>query len=809
MYFNSTIKSFFLAAFLSLGGFFSTCSAQTIHGTITDAQTGKPLAGANIIQINTHNGVSSDKNGHFLLKLNGNKSPKIKISYVGYATQVINTAHRNEPLNIHLKPQTFMSNKIFVQAVRAGASAPMASETLKKAQIKTKNMGQALPYMLRNMTSVTTTSDAGAGIGYTGIHIRGVEPTRINVTINGIPVNDAESQNVFWVDMPGLASSVENIQVQRGVGTSTNGAAAFGASINIQTSKMRNQPFGEINAGVGSFNTRRVDVKLGSGLMDNGWQVQGRLSKINSDGYRDRAFSNLKSFYLSAAHHGKRGLLRIDVFSGKEKTYQAWFGITKQRLRTDRTYNPLGTQKPGKPYKNQTDNYQQDHYQLHYSYQFSDHWEANASLFFVYGRGYYENYKANQKLSDYGLKPISLADTTISRTDLINRLWLKNYFYGTVFSTRYHQKKWNLTLGGGYDQYRGQHYGRVVKTKISNFLGESKQYYRNDALKTDGNLYGKLNYYFTPELSGYLDLQVRHIYYRFLGKNQRTTQQGNQQVVNVTQSVPLTFFNPKFGLVYRLNKQQRVYASFSVGNKEPGRNEYINSTPQNRPSPETLYDWEAGYKAHYHRFAGGVNLYYMDYKDQLIPTGQINDVGAVILQNTPHSYRAGIELQAGVQILPELRWKGNTTFSRNRIKKYTQYINNRDTGGQSTKTYTHTAIAFSPDFIGNSTFDFHAHGFTATFTSKYVSRQYLDDTQAKSRSLDPYFVNNLHLGYDFGGLSIANDIKASLLINNIFNEMYETNGSTYGYISGGKAHYTGYYYPQAGRNYLGRITIDF
>ncbi|HYW34613.1 MAG TPA: TonB-dependent receptor, partial [Balneolaceae bacterium] len=577
MYFNSTIKSFFLAAFLSLGGFFSTCSAQTIHGTITDAQTGKPLAGANIIQINTHNGVSSDKNGHFLLKLNGNKSPKIKISYVGYATQVINTAHRNEPLNIHLKPQTFMSNKIFVQAVRAGASAPMASETLKKAQIKTKNMGQALPYMLRNMTSVTTTSDAGAGIGYTGIHIRGVEPTRINVTINGIPVNDAESQNVFWVDMPGLASSVENIQVQRGVGTSTNGAAAFGASINIQTSKMRNQPFGEINAGVGSFNTRRVDVKLGSGLMDNGWQVQGRLSKINSDGYRDRAFSNLKSFYLSAAHHGKRGLLRIDVFSGKEKTYQAWFGITKQRLRTDRTYNPLGTQKPGKPYKNQTDNYQQDHYQLHYSYQFSDHWEANASLFFVYGRGYYENYKANQKLSDYGLKPISLADTTISRTDLINRLWLKNYFYGTVFSTRYHQKKWNLTLGGGYDQYRGQHYGRVVKTKISNFLGESKQYYRNDALKTDGNLYGKLNYYFTPELSGYLDLQVRHIYYRFLGKNQRTTQQGNQQVVNVTQSVPLTFFNPKFGLVYRLNKQQRVYASFSVGNKEPGRNEYINS----------------------------------------------------------------------------------------------------------------------------------------------------------------------------------------------------------------------------------------
>ncbi len=813
MYSTSILKSFLLTALLSFAGFISICMAQkTIHGAVIDAQTGTPLAGANIIQLNTQNGVSSDKNGHFSLTLTKSKPPKIKISYIGYATQIINTANTKKALNIKLSPQAFQSNAIFVQALRAGKSAPIASQTLKRAEIKKKNMGQSFTRLLTNLPSVTTTSDAGAGIGYTHMHIRGVDPTRINVTINGIPVNDAESQSLFWVDIPGLASSVQNIQVQRGVGTSTNGAGAFGASVNVQTVKMRNKPFGEVNAGFGSFNTRRAIVKLGSGLLNNGWQVQGRLSKLYSDGYRDRAFSDLKSFYLSAAHHSKHGLLRVDVFSGKEKTYQAWSGITRQRLRTDRTYNPMGTERPGHPYKNETDNYQQDHYQLHYSYRFSDAWEANAALFVVYGRGYYQNYYADQKLKDFGLKPVVLHDTTITHSDLINQDWLKNYFYGGVFSTHYHQGKWDLTIGGAYDQYQGNHYKMVVKAKVSNFLGKATdKHYPNDALKTDGNLYGKLNYFFTDALSGYLDLQVRHIYYRFLGKDRQPAPDGGYQIVDVTQSVPLTFFNPKIGLVYRFAGHQRAYASFGVGNKEPSRDEYVESTPETRSNPETLYDWEAGYKARYHRYTGGINLYYMNYKDQLVPNGKLNDVGAVVLQNTPHSYRAGVELQAGVQILPQLRWQGNATFSRNKIKQYTQYIDKTDTDteGQVKRTYSNTAIAFSPDFIANSIFNFNTHGFSAALTSKYVSRQYLDNTQDKSRSIDPYFLNDLQIAYDFGSFSMAKKIKITLLINNILNEKYVNNGAAYSSFSGGKVHYTSYFYPQAGRNYLGRITIDF
>lgn len=811
---NSIIKSFLLTAILSLAGWGSICHAQqTVHGVVTDAQTGKTLPGANIIQLNTRNGTSSDEDGRFSLTLIKDEPQKIRVSYIGYATKTVQITNPDETLEIKLSPKVLMTNAIFVQGVRAGESAPIASRTITHKEIEKRNMGQSFPYLLSHLPSVTTTSDAGAGIGYTSMHIRGVDPSRINVTINGIPVNDAESQSLFWVDIPGLASSVQSIQVQRGVGTSTNGAGAFGASVNIQTVKLRDKAFGKINAGLGSFNTRRATIKLGSGLLGNGWQVQGRLSRIYSDGYRDRASSSLGSFFLSAAHHSDHGLLRVDVFSGKEKTYQAWSGITRKRLQTDRTYNPLGTSRPGHPYKNQTDNYQQDHYQLHYSHQFSNAWEANAALFFVYGRGYYQNYYADQKLSDFGLKPVTLPDTTIARSDLINQDWLKNYFYGGTFSVHYRRNAWDLTIGGAYDQYKGKHYKVVVKTKISNFLGESTdQNYRNDALKTDGNLYGKLNYFFTEALSGYLDLQVRHIYYRFLGKDKQPKPGGGYKTVDVTQSVPLTFFNPKVGLVYRFGGHQRVFASFGVGNKEPGRDEYVQSTPETRPNSETLYDWEAGYKAQYRRYSGRINLYYMDYNDQLVPTGEINDVGAVVLQNTPDSYRAGIELQAGAQILPQLRWQGNATFSRNKIKNYTQYVNilhNGEVTGQKAKTYKNTTIAFSPSFIGSSTFDFHTHGLAASFSSKYVSRQYLDNTQTKSRSIDPYFVNDLQLAYSFDGFSMAKKIKITLLINNIFDETYVNNGAAYGHASNGNLHYTSYFYPQAGRNYLGRLTIEF
>ncbi len=783
-----------------------TLQAQTINGVIRNAETDEALEGANILQVNTKNGTATQKDGSFTLTLLQNVSSKIRITYVGYQTKIIDTNSRNWPSVIYLQPKTIMSNAVFVEALRVEETTPMAYETVTSAEIEEKNLGQDLPYLLSTTPSVVVSSNAGAGIGYTGIRIRGVDPTRINVTINGIPVNDAESQAVFWVNMPDLASSIESIQIQRGVGTSTNGSAAFGASINIQTSEMRRNPYGEANIGFGSFNTRIYNVKLGSGLMENSWQVQGRLSKIYSEGYIDRAFSDLKSFYLAAAHHGDRSLLRVDIFSGKETTYQAWYGVPERKLDTHRTFNPAGMEQPGDPYEDQTDNYRQDHYQLHYSYRLSDNWDFNIALHYTYGRGYYEEYKANQLLTNYKIEPVVMVDTTIKRSDLIRQQWLNNHFYGTVFSTEYRTSNWSLTVGGGYSRYLGDHYGTVIWARHAGGSEMNHRYYFNNALKTDGNIYAKFSYFFDNGLSAYLDLQVRHIIYNFLGKDRKTSPTGGQVIVNVEQKDILTFFNPKGGFVYQTGPH-RFFASLAIAHREPTRLGYINSLQP--PQPEVLYDWEAGYQGAFNKFFIGVNLYYMDYKHQLVPTGELNDVGYVILQNVPDSYRAGIELQGGVQIFPWLQWAGNATFSRNKIDKYTQYISKLNAGTQHARTYTNTTIALSPSFIGSSVFSFNRGAFSASFITKYVSRQYLDNTQTLSRSIAPYLINDLRLSYNFDGIEFVQNIEIMLQINNIFNERYSSGGYTFGYIIGGVEQHFEYYYPQAGRNFLAQISIKF
>lgn len=798
-----------LCIFLAIAS--TSLFAQTISGTITDAQSGDPLPAANIIQTGTSNGVSTGEDGSFSLDLLENGAQKVTVTFVGYKTQTMNIPEKRQGLNIKMVPKTIMSNEVFVSALRVDEASPMAYENISREEIKDQNLGQDMPYMISSTPSVTTTSDAGAGVGYTGLRIRGVDQGRINVTVNGIPVNDAESHSVFWVNMPDLASSVENIQVQRGVGTSTNGAAAFGATMNIQTSQMEPEPYGEINTAVGSFDTRKFNVMLGSGLMENGWQFEGRLSKIDSEGYIDRASSDLKSFYLSGAKHGERSLLRADVFSGQEKTYQAWYGVSESRLENgDRTYNPAGMEKPGNPYANQTDNYQQDHYQLHYSYQIADNWNANTSLHYTYGRGYYEEYKADQSLAEYDFNPIQLSDTTISQSDLVRQLWLDNHFYGTVFSTEYKQvDQWSLTLGGGYNEYDGDHFGEVVWAEFAGSTDVENRYYENNAFKTDFNTYLKGRYNITESLSVFADAQIRHITYEFLGKDRQQAPGGGQQVVNVQQTDQLTFFNPKGGLTYRLKDNQRVYASLSVGNKEPTRDEYVNSTPENRPMHETLFDWEAGYKGSFDRFSVEANLYYMDYENQLILTGEINDVGAYIRQNVPNSYRAGVELQAGIELLPSLEWRGNATFSRNKIEEYTYYLDNYDTGNQEATTYSDTDIAFSPSFIGNSKLRFKSDGFSAELITKYVSKQYLDNTQTESRSLDPYLVNDLRIGYDWNPSRVLKGLEATLQVNNIFDEMYESNGYTYGYVAGGDRQFFNYYYPQSGRNIMLQLSLTF
>ncbi|HLR24721.1 MAG TPA: TonB-dependent receptor, partial [Fodinibius sp.] len=553
------------------------------------------------------------------------------------------------------------------------------------------------------------------------------------------------------------------------------------------------------------------NVKLGSGLMENGWQFQGRLSKIETDGYIDRAFSDLKSFYLSAARHGEHSLLRADVFSGKQQNYHAWNGVSESKLESgDRTYNSAGTEKPGEPYEDQTDNYQQDHYQLHYWYDFTDYWNANISLHYTYGRGYYEEYKADQLLSEYEMNPIQLPDTTIARSDLVRRPWLDNHFYGVVFSTKYNKAdRWGLTLGGGYNEYIGDHFGTVIWAEYAGNTEVKKRYYENDAFKTDFNSYLKVSYKLTDQLSAFADAQVRYISYEFQGKDKRPKPGGGQKVVDVQQTDRLTFFNPKLGLTYNFREYHRAFASLSVGNKEPTRDEYVESTPESRPSHETLYDWEAGYEASFNNFFIGANLYYMDYKNQLILTGEINDVGAYVRKNVPDSYRAGLELQGGVQLLPGLEWSGNATLSRNKIKNYTYYLDNYDSGEQKTIQYDNPDIAFSPNFIGTSIFEYSYQTFSAQLTTKYVSRQYLDNTQTESRSLDPYLVNDLRLGYSWNRAPLVKQVKATLLINNIFSEKYISNGYTYGYISGGEQQHFNYYFPQAPRNFLLQLSFTF
>ena len=808
--FSKLLKSTIFLCFIFFTG--TSLYAQTITGTVTDAQSGEPLSGANIVQVGTSNGISADTDGSFTLELLNDEAQKISVSFVGYKTKTLEVSGSEESYDISLVSQTIMSNEVFVRALRVDEASPMAYENISREEIKRQNLGQDMPYMISSTPSVTTTSDAGTGIGYTGLRIRGVDQGRINVTVNGIPINDAESHSVFWVNMPDLASSVENIQIQRGVGTSTQGAAAFGATMNIQTSQMRPDAYGEVNTAVGSFNTRKANVILGSGLMENGWQFEGRLSKIESDGYIDRAFSDLKSFYLSGAKHGENSLLRVDVFSGAEQTYQAWYGVSESRLENgNRTYNPAGMEKPNSPYGNQTDNYQQDHYQVHYSYQLNENWNANASLHYTYGRGYYEEYKADQALTEYNFTPIQLPDTTISQSDLVRQLWLDNHFYGGVFSTQYNNKddRWSLTIGGGYNEYDGDHFGEVVWAEFAGDTDVENQYYDNNAFKTDFNTYVKAQYNITDELSAFADAQIRHITYEFLGKDRQPTPGGGQQVINVQQTDQLTFFNPKGGLTYNFQDNQRVYASMSVGNKEPTRDEYVNSTPENRPMHETLYDWEAGYKGNFDRFFVEANLYYMDYKNQLILTGEINDVGAYIRQNVPDSYRAGIELQGGVQLFENLEWSGNATISRNKIEEYTSYLDNYDTGGQEATTYSDTDIAFSPSFIANSKLRFNYNGFSAALNTKYVSKQYLDNTQTESRTLDSYLINDLQFGYDWSTTPLLSSLEATMKVNNMFDEMYESNGYTYGYISGGERQFFNYYYPQAGRNIMLQLSFNF
>lgn len=689
---------------------------------------------------------------------------------------------------------TLMLENIEITSIRASDKAPFTKTNLDKSQIEKANLGQDLPFVLNQTPSVVVNSDAGNGVGYTGIHIRGTDASRINVTLNGIPYNDAESQGSFFVDLPDVSSSVNSIQIQRGVGTSTNGAGAFGATINLSTNEVNKEKYLELNNSYGSFNTWKNTLKVGSGLLANHFLIDARVSRITSDGYIDRATSNLKSLYFSAAYINEKSSLRFNIISGKEKTYQAWNGVPQSYLDSDRTYNSSGTEKPGTPYANETDNYIQTHYQLFFNHKVNSLFSYNIAAFLSRGKGYYENYQADESFADYALPDVINGTDTITSTDLVKRLWLDNYFYGSIFSFQYQKNKTHFTFGGGYTQYDGKHYD--VVTWAQKGFPTNYQYFNAPAKKKDFNLYAKLMQSLGAGFTGFLDLQGHFINYKIDGFKDRP---------DIRIKKDYSFFNPKAGISFNKNNYQ-AYLSFAVATKEPNRDDFEAGVNQ-IPKPETLYDAEFGIEKKNEIFNYGATFYYMNYRNQLVNTGKINDVGAYTRTNAPHSYRAGVELQASAIINKWMNILGNISFSRNKIKNFTEYIDDYDNGNQKQNHYQNTDISFSPDVVGAASINFIAvKNGEINLQSKYVGRQFLDNTSHISRSLDPYFVENVKFSYSIFK-KVFKEVDFIFQVNNAFNNLYEPNGYTYNYISDGQLDVENYYFPMAGINFMAAINI--
>ena len=728
---------------------------------------------------------------------------------------------------------TLALEQVEVLATRAQSNTPVAYTNLSKKQIEAVNHGLDMPFLLSTTPGVLVTSDAGAGVGYTSIRVRGTDATRINVTSNDIPMNDAESHSIFWVNTPDLASSLADIQVQRGVGTSTNGAGAFGASINMRTQRFSPVPFAELSGSFGSFNTHKETFKVGSGLLGNHWAFEARVSNIGSDGYRDRATSSLQSFYGQAGYFSNNASVRFIAFGGKEDTYHAWDGISRDMLETDRTYNPNGEiKRDGKVvgfYKDQKDIYKQYNYQLLWEQRITPQWTWNLGLHYTDGYGYYQEYKNARTLREYGLEYFELLTfdeqqdafvaTRVEKSSLVRKKILDSGFGGGVFSLRYGGDRLHATVGGGFNRYVNDHYGNVIWVEnYSGPLDPNHEYYRNRAEKNDFNIYAKGNYTIWRDLSAFVDLQYRHIGYTIKGVNDKwdwTASPEHMQTLDVDEK--FDFFNPKAGLNWQINANHRTYASFGVAHKEPTRNNYTDGPLIAHPKAERLLDWELGYSYSSPRWSAGVNLYYMKYKDQLVLNGKLNEIGELMAENVPDSYRMGIELTAGVKITDWLRWDINGALSRNRIRDYVGYVSDCDAEWNDLWTQTainkgSTTIAFSPSFIGNSIISFNYRGFAASFISQYVSRQYLDNFQNKEDSLDPYFVSNLEASYTFK-LPHIKAITAGVSIYNLFGARYENNGYSQTAAVYDGDNYTlvssPMFYPMAGTNLLVHLTFKF
>jgi iron complex outermembrane receptor protein len=671
-------------------------------------------------------------------------------------------------------------DEVLVSAVRATSKAPVSFSNLTNKDFQYRNLGQDVPILMNFMPSVVTTSDAGNGVGYTGIRVRGSDATRVNVTINGIPYNDSESNGTYFVNISDFASSVESLQLQRGVGTSTNGAGSFGASLNMLTDSYSKKTSGEISNSVGSFKTIKNTVKFSTGLMNDHFEIAGRLSQINSNGYIDRASSNLKSYFLQGTYVGKTTLIKALVFGGKEKTYQSWYGIDGETMNGDRTFNFAGmyTDAFGNTrfYDNQTDNYQQDHFQLHWNEKFSSNWNTNLAVHYTKGKGYYEEYQNGQSFADYGLTPIVVNGNTIDVTDLIRQKWLDNDFYGTTFSANYKNNKVDLILGGAYNQYKGKHFGEVVWARYASTSELGDHYYDNYGNKNDGNLFAKINYQLNSKWSLYGDLQLRQVKYQADG------------VASGIANDTFNFFNPKAGVTYTANSKNSIYFSFAKAHREPNRTDYEGGTVK----PEKLDDYELGWRYSARKVKWNTNIYYMAYKDQLILTGNLDAVGNPIRSNSEKSYRLGLEVDATIALSNQVSIRPNVTVSQN--KNVDLNVDGVNFGNKNS--------AYSPNVVAGNVLVYQpTNGLQIALLSKFVGDQYLNNIEFEEAKLPNYFVNDLNVSYQINPKTIFKSIVFTGLCNNIFSKKYSSNGYMYDIYP--------YYYPQAGRNFLIGMTLKF
>ena len=792
-------------------------SQNTIKGKVINSQTDEPLVGATIFLKNTFYATSSNIKGEFTLEV-GNKKSSIICSFIGFESD---TVEFSNDIEFKLTPKAFQNDLVLIEATRVSDNAPATKTNVNKEDIEELNLGQDIPYLLMRTPSLISTSDAGTGIGYTGFRIRGSDASRINVTVNGIPLNDAESHGVFWVNMPDFASNLENIQIQRGLGTSTNGAGAFGATVNLQTNALNEKAYGEVNNSFGSFNSRKHTVQFGTGLINNHFAFEGRLSNIQSDGYIDRARADLNSYFASGAYYGEKTIVKAIIFGGNEVTYQSWYGTPESRfkgnvkemndyadrnflndrdrenlLNSGRTYNFY-------LYDNQVDNYSQDHYQLHISHQFSEKLTSNLAFHYTIGEGYFEEFREGDALSNYKLDNVQIGNETITNTDLVRRRWLDNDFYGFTFSNIYDlNDKLNIVLGGGLNRYVGDHFGEVIWAKYASngFLNE--QYYFNKGDKIDGNIYLKANYELSEKASFLVDLQIRAIDYSAEGDD------NDLRTIDIEED--FRFFNPKIGFNYQFNEGLRSYIFAGIGHREPNRADFVDGIDFLPPTYEVLRNVELGIERTAEKYLLALNLFLMDYDNQLVNTGQLNDVGSPIRQNVDRSYRKGIEFQSAYRFSKKLELHLTATFSQNKILSFTEQVYDytlNDVFIWEIDRGT-TNISFSPEIIANAEVIYRpVQNLEMAIMPRYVGKQFLDNTSSRGRMIEDYLVTDFRMAWRIPVEGMKN-VSFNLLISNVFSKNYASNGYTFNYVVGQQI-VENFYYPQAFRNYLIGLNLKF